>query len=502
MDVIAHLMLGFTQALQPVNLAFALLGCFIGTLIGVLPGIGPLATLSMLLPITFYLEPITALIMLSAIYYGAQYGGSTTAILVNLPGESSAVVTCIDGHQMARQGRAGSALAIAALGSFFAGSIATLVIAVLVFPLTAFALTFGAADYFSLMVLGLVAAVVMARGSIAQALAMVMIGLLLGLVGTDIHTGLQRFTFGSPDLFDGLDFVSIAVGVFGFGSIIANLEESEDAATASVVDTKIQRLWPTRDDFQRAWPASLRGTVLGCVLGVLPGGGAVLSSFAAYALERKLAHDPSRFGRGAVEGVAGPESANNAGAQTSFIPMLTLGIPPNAVMAVMIGAMMIHGIRPGPEVLDQKPELFWGLIASMWVGNAMLVIINLPLIGIWVRLLRVPYRLLFPAILLFSSIGVYSVHNSTFEVLLAAGFGVFGYVLAKLGCEPAPLALGFVLGALLEERLRTAMLLARGDPMTFIERPISATLLVVATVMLASVLLPKIRRQREDAFQE
>jgi putative tricarboxylic transport membrane protein len=502
MDVLGHLWLGLTQALQPINIGFALLGCLIGTLIGVLPGIGPLATLSMLLPITFYLEPITALIMLSAIYYGAQYGGSTTAILVNLPGESSAVVTCIDGHQMARQGRAGSALAVAALVSFFAGSIATLVIAVLVFPLTALALTFGAADYFSLMVLGLVAAVVMARGSIAKALAMVVIGLLLGLVGTDIHSGLQRFTFGAPDLFDGIDFVPIAVGVFGFGSIIANLEAREDAQATSVIDTKIQGLWPTRDDFHRSWPAALRGTALGCVLGVLPGGGAVLSSFAAYALERKLSSDPSRFGQGAVEGVAGPESANNAGAQTSFIPMLTLGIPPNAVMAVMVGAMMIHGIRPGPEVLEQKPELFWGLIASMWVGNAMLVIINLPLIGIWVRLLRVPYRLLFPAILLFSSIGVYSVHNSTFEVLLAAGFGVFGYVLAKLGCEPAPLALGFVLGALLEERLRTAMLLARGNPMTFIERPISAGLLILAFVMLASVLLPKIRRRREDAFQE
>jgi putative tricarboxylic transport membrane protein len=502
MDVLAHLALGLTKALQPINIAFALLGCLVGTLIGVLPGIGPLATLSMLLPITFYLEPITALIMLAAIYYGAQYGGSTTAILVNLPGESSAVVTCLDGHQMARQGRAGSALAIAALGSFFAGSIATMLIAILVIPLTALALTFGAADYFSLMVLGLVAAVVMARGSIAKALAMVVIGLLLGLVGTDIHTGLQRFTFGAPDLFDGLDFVSIAVGVFGIGSIIANLEARQDAPPVSVVDTKIQRLWPTRDDFRRAWPASLRGTALGCVLGVLPGGGAVLSAFASYALERKLASDPSRFGQGAVEGVAGPECANNAGAQTSFIPMLTLGIPPNAVMAVMIGAMMIHGIRPGPEVLEQRPEIFWGLIASMWIGNAMLVIINLPLIGIWVRLLRVPYRLLFPAILLFSSIGVYSVHNSTFEVLLAAGFGVFGYVLAKLGCEPAPLALGFVLGALLEERLRTAMLLARGDPMTFVDRPISAGLLLIAVVMLASVLLPKIRRQREDAFQE
>jgi TctA family transporter len=489
-------------ALKPMNLAFALVGSLIGTLIGVLPGIGPLATLSMLLPITFYLEPTTALIMLSAIYYGAQYGGSTTAILVNLPGESSSVVTCIDGHQMARQGRAGSALAVAALGSFFAGCVATIVIAALVTPLTALAISFGAAEYFSLMVLGLVAAVVMARGSVAKALAMIVIGLLLGLVGTDIHTGLQRFTFGAADLFDGIDFVAIAVGVFGFGSIIADLEKGEDAQTVSVLNAKIQRLWPTREDFRLAWPASVRGTILGCILGVLPGGGAVLSSFAAYSLERKLAKDPTRFGKGAVEGVAGPESANNAGAQTAFIPMLTLGIPPNAVMAVMIGAMMIHGIRPGPEVLDQRPELFWGLIASMWIGNAMLVVINLPLIGVWVRLLRLPYRLLFPAILLFSSIGVYSVHNSTFEVVLAAGFGVLGYVLFKLGCEPAPLALGFVLGPLLEEKLRTAMLLARGNPMTFLQRPISAGLLLVAAIMLTAVLLPKIRRGRDEAFQE
>ena len=387
MDLFANLALGMATALKPMNLAFALLGSLIGTLIGVLPGIGPLATLSMLLPITFYLEPITALIMLSAIYYGAQYGGSTTAILVNLPGESSAVVTCIDGHEMARQGRAGSALAVAALGSFFAGSVATIVIAALVTPLTALAITFTAAEYFSLMVLGLVAAVVMARGSVAKALAMIVIGLLFGLVGTDIHTGLQRFTFGAADLFDGIDFVSIAVGIFGLGSIIASLERGEDAQTVSVLKAKIQRLWPTREDFRLAWPASVRGTILGCVLGVLPGGGAVLSSFAAYSLERKLAKDPTRFGKGAVEGVAGPESANNAGAQTAFIPMLTLGIPPNAVMAVMIGAMMIHGIRPGPEVLDQRPEMFWGLIASMWIGNAMLVVINLPLIGVWVRLL-------------------------------------------------------------------------------------------------------------------
>ena len=502
MDIFANLALGMATALKPANLAFALLGSLIGTLIGVLPGIGPLATLSMLLPITFYLEPITALIMLSAIYYGAQYGGSTTAILVNLPGESSSVVTCIDGHEMARQGRAGSALAVAALCSFFAGSVATLVIAALVTPLTALAITFTAAEYFSLMVLGLVAAVVMARGSVAKALAMIVVGLLLGLVGTDIHTGLQRFTFGAADLFDGIDFVVVAVGIFGFGSIIASLEKGEDAQSVSVLHAKIQRLWPTRDDFRLAWPASVRGTLLGCVLGVLPGGGAVLSAFASYSLERKLAKDPTRFGQGAVEGVAGPESANNAGAQTAFIPMLTLGIPPNAVMAVMIGAMMIHGIRPGPEVLDQRPDLFWGLIASMWLGNAMLVVINLPLIGVWVRLLRVPYRLLFPAILLFSSIGIYSVHNSSFEVVLAAGFGVFGYVLYKLGCEPAPLALGFVLGPMLEEKLRTAMLLARGNPLTFLQRPISAGLLMTAAVLLAAVLLPKIRKGREEAFQD
>jgi TctA family transporter len=501
-DVFANLALGMATALKPANLAFALVGSLIGTLIGVLPGIGPLATLSMLLPITFYLEPITALIMLSAIYYGAQYGGSTTAILVNLPGESSSVVTCIDGHEMARQGRAGSALAVAALCSFFAGSVATLVIAALVTPLTALAITFTAAEYFALMVLGLVAAVVMARGSVAKALAMIVVGLLLGLVGTDIHTGLQRFTFGAADLFDGIDFVVVAVGIFGFGSIIASLEKGEDAQSVSVLQAKIQHLWPTRDDFRLAWPASVRGTLLGCVLGVLPGGGAVLSAFASYSLERKLAKEPERFGKGAVEGVAGPESANNAGAQTAFIPMLTLGIPPNAVMAVMIGAMMIHGIRPGPEVLDQRPDLFWGLIASMWLGNAMLVVINLPLIGVWVRLLRVPYRLLFPAILLFSSIGIYSVHNSSFEVVLAAGFGLFGYVLYKLGCEPAPLALGFVLGPMLEEKLRTAMLLARGNPLTFLQRPISAALLLTAAILLAAVLLPKIRRSRDEAFQD
>jgi putative tricarboxylic transport membrane protein len=501
-DLISNIGLGLSVAAQPTNILFAFIGALIGTLIGVLPGLGPLATLSMLLPITFYLEPVTALIMLAGIYYGAQYGGSTTAILVNLPGESSAVVTCIDGHQMARQGRAGPALAAAGLGSFFAGTVATLVIAALIQPLTELALTFGAAEYFSLMVLGLVAAVVMSRGGIAKALAMIVLGLILGLVGTDVHSGLQRYTFNIPELFDGLAFVVVAVGMFGLGSIIVSLEDREDAQHISVVAEKIKGLWPTREDFKLAWPASVRGTLLGCTLGVLPGGGAVLSSFAAYSLERKWAKDPSRFGKGAIEGVAGPESANNAGAQTAFIPMLTLGIPPNPVMALMIGAMMIHGIRPGPQVMEQRPDIFWGLIASMWIGNLMLIVINLPMIGVWVRLLRVPYRLLFPAILLFSSIGVYSVNNNPTEVMMTAGFAVLGYVFSKLGCEPAPLALGFVLGSLLEETLKRAMLLSRGDPLVFFYRPVSAVLLIAAIAVLIAVLLPKIRQGREEAFRE
>ncbi|MCC6889165.1 MAG: tripartite tricarboxylate transporter permease [Hyphomicrobiales bacterium] len=502
MDLIANIGLGLSVAAQPNNVLFAFIGALIGTLIGVLPGLGPLATLSMLLPITYYLQPVTALIMLAGIYYGAQYGGSTTAILVNLPGESSSVVTTIDGHQMALQGRAGSALAVAGLGSFFAGTVATLVIAALVQPLTELALTFGAAEYFSLMVLGLVAAVVMSRGGIAKALAMIVLGLLLGLIGTDVHSGIQRYTFGVPELFDGLDFVIVAVGMFGLGSIIVSLEAKEDAQSISVLKEKISRLWPSREDFRLAWPAAMRGTALGCVLGVLPGGGAVLSSFAAYSIERKLAKDPSRFGKGAVEGVAGPESANNAGAQTAFIPMLTLGIPPNPVMALMVGAMMIHGVRPGPQVLEQRPDIFWGLIASMWIGNLMLIVINLPMIGIWVRLLRVPYRILFPAILLFSSIGVYSVHNNVTEVCLTAGFAVLGYVFTKIGCEPAPLALGFVLGPLLEDALKRAMLLSRGDPLVFFQRPISAVLLIMALAVLVAVLLPHIRKGREEAFKE
>ncbi len=500
MDFLNNIALGFGVAMTWANLGFALVGCLVGTLIGVLPGIGPVATVAMLLPLTFYLEPVSGLIMLAGIFYGAQYGGSTTAILVNLPGETSSVVTCIDGHQMARQGRAGAALAIAALGSFFAGCVSTALIAAASPPLAKVGQSFGAPEYFALMVLGLVSAIVLAHGSVVKAVAMVIFGLLLGLVGTDGNTGGQRFTFGLITLADGIGFVPIAVGLFGVGEIILNLVGHEEKR--SIVMEKISRLWPTRDEFRQAWPAVVRGTALGSVLGVLPGGGATLSAFAAYVFEKRVARDPSRFGRGAIEGVAGPESANNAGAQTSFIPMLTLGIPGNAVMALMIGALTIHGIQPGPQVMTERPSLFWGMVASMWIGNLMLVIINLPLIGIWVQLLKVPYRLLYLAILLFCAIGVYSVSNNTFEVALTALFGVLGYVFIKLDCEPAPMLLGFILGPMMEENLRRAMRISSGDPMIFVDRPISLGLLIAAAVLLLIVAIPTIRSKRAEAFQE
>jgi putative tricarboxylic transport membrane protein len=500
MELLNNLAIGLGVALTPANVGFALIGALIGTLIGVLPGIGPIATIAMLLPLTFHLEPVSGLIMLAGIFYGAQYGGSTTAILVNLPGETSSVVTCIDGHQMARQGKAGSALAIAALGSFFAGTVATFIIAAFAPPLARVGQSFGAPEYFSLMVLGLIAAVVLAHGSVLKAIAMIILGLLLGLVGTDGQTASQRFTFDITQLSDGIDFAVLAIGVFGVGEVIANLTRGEESR--SVMSERITRLWPTREDFGLAWPAVLRGTALGSILGVLPGGGATLSSFAAYVLEKKIARDPSRFGRGAVEGVAGPESANNAGAQTSFIPMLTLGIPGNAVMALMIGAMTIHGIQPGPQVMSERPQLFWGMVASMWIGNLMLLVINLPLIGIWVQLLKVPYRFLYLSILLFCAIGVYTIGNSTFSVLIAAFFGVAGYIFMRLECEPAPMILGFVLGPLMEDNLRRAMRISGGDPMIFLNRPISLGLLIAAAILLLIVALPAIRRGRDEAFQE
>jgi TctA family transporter len=499
MDLLSNLALGFGVALSLQNMFYCFMGVLLGTLIGVLPGIGPIATIAMLLPATFHLPPVSALIMLAGIYYGAQYGGSTTAILVNLPGEVSSVVTCLDGYQMARQGNAGKALGIAALGSFFAGSFATILVAAFAPPLAEVALKFGPADYFSLMTLGLVAAVVLAHGSLIKAIAMIVLGLLLGLIGTDVNSGVARFSFGMPELIDGVGIGAVAMGMFGFSEIIKNLEDSEKR---EVFVKNVTGLWPNWADIKQAFPAVCRGTLLGSALGILPGGGPVLGAFSAYTLEKKLAKDPSRFGKGAIEGVAAPESANNAAAQTSFIPLLTLGIPPNPVMALMVGAMIIHGIQPGPQIITSNPQLFWGMVASMWVGNLMLVILNLPMIGIWVKLLTVPYRFLFPAILIFCCIGVFSLSNAPMDVLLAAGFGFIGYTFIKLGCEPAPLLLGFVLGPMMEENLRRAMLLSRGDPMVFVQRPISLGLLITAVFLLVLVLAPNIRKKREEAFAE
>lgn len=499
MDLLSNLALGFATAASPENLFFCLVGVILGTLIGVLPGIGATATIAMLLPITFQLEPVSSLIMLAGIYYGAQYGGSTTAILINMPGESSSAVTAIDGYQLARKGKAGTALAVAALGSFFAGTVATLLVALFAPPLTTIALKFGAAEYFSLMVLGLVSAIALAHGSILKALAMVVLGLLLGLVGTDIYSGTPRFTLGIPEYADGLNFVALAVGVFGIAEILRNLEGEQDR---TVLGTKLAGLFPSKEDLKAMLAPMVRGTAVGSVLGILPGGGAVLASFASYTMEKRLSDHPEEFGKGAVAGVAGPESANNAGAQTSFIPLLTLGIPANPVMALMVGAMIIQGIVPGPNVATEQPALFWGIIASMWIGNLMLVVLNLPLIGLWVRLLKVPYHVLFPIIMAFCSIGVYSVNSNIYDLFAVAFFGLMGYVLIKLRCEPAPLLLGFVLGPMLEENLRRAMILGRGDPTVFLTRPISLTLLLLTVVVLVIVLLPSIRKKRDEVFVE
>ena len=499
-ELLANLALGFSVAAHPYNLGFCLLGAVVGTLVGVLPGIGTVATVAMLLPITFGLPPVGALIMLAGIYYGAQYGGSTTSVLVNIPGEAGSVVTCLDGHQMARQGRAGAALAIAAIGSFFAGCVATVLVAALGTPLTSLALLFGPAEYFSLMVLGLIFAVVLAKGSVLNAIAMILLGLLLSMVGSDLETGAGRMTFDIAELSDGIGFANVAMGIFGFAEIIRNLEMSQESR--DIVKGKIKGLMPTRQDLIDSSGAIARGTILGSLLGILPGGGDVVASFAAYTFEKRVSKHPERFGRGVIEGVAAPEAANNAAAQTSFIPLLTLGIPPNAVMALMVGAMTIHGIVPGPQVMTKQPELFWGMVASMWLGNLMLIVINLPLVGVWVSLLRVPYRLLFPSIIVFCCIGIYSINNSPTDVVIAATFGLVGYWLTKHDFEPAPLVLAFVLGPLMEENLRRAMLIARGDATVFITRPISGVLIALAAALLVMAALPMIRKRRDEVFVE
>ncbi len=500
MELFKNLYLGFSVALSLQNLWYCFVGVFLGTLIGVLPGIGPVATIAMLLPITFNLPPIPALIMLAGIYYGASYGGSTTAILVNLPGESSSVVTMLDGYQMGRQGRAGPALAIAATGSFFAGTVGTMLIALFGPPLAELAFKFGAAEYFSMMVLGLISAVVLASGSLIKAIGMIFIGLLMGIIGTDVNSGIARYSFGISELSDGIGFVAVAMGMFGFGEIIGNLEQS--AIDRHVAVSKVSTLMPTKDDIKMSIGPILRGTSLGVIFGILPGAHTVIAAFSSYTMEKKLAKDPTRFGKGAIEGVAGPESANNAAAQTAFIPLLTLGIPTGAVMALMVGAMTIQGIAPGPQVMTQKPDLFWGMIASMWIGNLMLVILNLPLIGMWVQFLKIPYRLLFPGICLFCVIGAYSLNNAAFDVYMVGLFGVFGYYCSKWGCEPAPLILGFVLGPLMEENLRRAMLISRGDWSVFFTRPISLGMLLVAFALLCMVIAPQLRKKRAQVITE
>jgi putative tricarboxylic transport membrane protein len=499
MDLFANLALGFSVAVTPANLLYCLVGVFLGTLIGVLPGLGPTATIAMLLPLTFALPPIAALIMLAGIYYGSQYGGSTTSILVNLPGEAASVVTTLDGYQMAKQGRAGPALTASAVGSFFAGTVATFLLALFAPPLAEIGLQFGPADYFSLLVLGLVASVVLAQGSLLHAIGMVILGLLLGLIGTDVTSGTPRFTFGIPELADGIGFVTVAMGMFGLGEIIRNLESESER---SVVVSKITSLMPSKEDWKRMIAPILRGTLIGSGLGILPGSGSILGSFAAYSIEKKISKNRAQFGKGAIEGVAAPESANNAGAQTSFIPMLTLGIPSNPVMALMVGAMIIQGIQPGPAVVTEQPQLFWGIIASMWIGNLFLIILNLPLIGLWARMIMVPYPLLYPAILAFCGIGVFSLNNSQFDIYLMGLFGLLGYLFIKLGCEPAPMLLAYILGPMMEEYLRRAMLISRGNPLVFVQRPISATLLALAVLAMCAVLLPSFSKTREEAFKE
>jgi putative tricarboxylic transport membrane protein len=502
MDLLNNLALGFGAAFTFQNLIYCFIGCLLGTMIGVLPGIGPLATIAMLLPATYALPPIAALIMLAGIYYGSQYGGSTTAILVNLPGESSSVVTVLDGYQMARQGRAGPALAAAGIGSFFAGCVGTLILAAFAAPLTEVAFKFGPAEYVALMVLGLIGAVVLASGSVLKAVGMILLGLLMGLVGTDVNSGVARYSFGVPELTDGIGIVALAMGIFGYGEIISNLGKHADER--QVFTSKVTGLFPTREDFKHMLPAMLRGTALGSSLGILPGGGAILSAFAAYTIEKKikLKQGEVPLGGGNIRGVCGPEAANNAGAQTSFIPLLTLGIPPNAVMALMVGAMTIHNIQPGPQVMTSNPELFWGLVASMWIGNAMLIILNLPLIGMWVKLLTIPYRWLFPAIVMFCAIGVYSTNNNVWDIWMVAIFGVIGYTFIKLGAEPAPLLLGFILGPMMEENLRRTLLLSHGDWSVFATRPLSASLLAVAALLVIIVTIPAVKKKREVAFVE
>ena len=495
MELFHNLIFGFSVALTGQNLLYCFVGCLLGTLIGVLPGIGPLATIAMLLPLTYNVPPVAAIIMLAGIYYGAMYGGSTTSILVNLPGETASVITCLDGYQMARQGRAGAALAIAALGSFFAGTVCTIIISVFGPPLANMALEFASPEYFSLMLMGLVTATVLGHGSVLKSLAMVVMGLLLSTVGTDIFSNVDRFSFGISELLDGIPFVIIAVGVFAFGEIVSNLSNPEERV---LFTSKMGSLYPTRQDLKQSVGPVMRGTALGAFLGVLPGTTPSIATFASYVLETKVAKDVSRFGKGAIEGVAGPEAANNADAQCKFIPMLTLGIPASGTMAMILGALMIQGIAPGPQVMTRNPDLFWGLIASMWCGNLMLLLLNLPLIGLWVSLLKVPYRFLFPAIIGFAAMGVYSTKSVAIDLYVAALFGILGVTWRMLDLSPIPMLLGFVLGPFMEENLRRTLQVSNGNLGVFLTRPISLAFVIVSALILMVMSLPAIRKKRHQ----
>ena len=499
MDPLHGILLGLQVALQPVNLVYCFAGVFLGTLIGVLPGIGPATAIALLLPATTGVSPATGIILLAGIYYGSMYGGSTTSILINIPGEAASIVTCIDGHQMARAGRAGPALGIAAIGSFIAGTFGVVVLSLVAAPLARAALAFGPAEYFSLMVLGLVLVSCLSSGSLVNALFTTSLGIIIGLMGIDTMSGVPRFTFDRPQFIDGMDVITLIVGLFGVSEVLFNLEQG---MSRSIIEGKIQRILPTREDWRLSrWPI-VRGSALGFLLGLLPGGGGGMASFASYAVEKRLSPTPERFGAGAIEGVAGPESANNAAASAAFIPLLTLGIPPNVILGILLGALIVQGVAPGPLLIVNKPDLFWGVVASMYVGNIMLLVLNLPLIGIWVQLLRIPYGMLFPLILMFCVIGVYGTTGSVFFLYLMAGFGVLGYLLRRTGHELAPLVLGFVLGPLLEVHLRRSLIAGEGDWSFFVTRPISAVCLALALALAVAAAVPALKRWRKTALVE
>lgn len=502
MEVAGNILLGFKIVLEPTNLLFCFIGVLVGTLVGVLPGIGPIGAIALLLPATFKSTPTAGIIMLAGIYYGSMYGGSTTSILVNIPGETASVVTCLDGYQMARQGRAGPALGIAAWGSFIAGTLSVIGLMIVARPLAKAALRFGPPEYFSLMCTGLVIVTYLAQGSILKALMMAAVGLIIGNVGQDMISGLPRFTLGMNELMDGVNIVPIAMGLFGVSEVLGNIEQSLD--DREIFQTRIDHLLPSLKDWSQAKWAILRGTVIGFFFGMLPGGGAVLASFVSYGVEKKVSKTPERFGHGAIEGVAGPESSNNAAAGAGLVPLLSLGIPPNAIMAMLFSALIVHGIQPGPLLLRNNPEIFWGLVASMYLGNVLLVILNLPLIGLWVKVLKIPYRILFPLILLFCLIGAYSVNSSELDLILMIVFGIMGYLMRKTGYEGGPLILAFVLGPLLETSLRQSLVISKGSFAIFIHRPISALTLGVAFFILLSNVFPYVKKYRRkyEEFEE